>query len=138
MTQQRRDNASTEFGIWLRQQEPLDSKHGFVTTNIDYLWRNYKTKQWMLIEEKRHRYVPKFYQIKLYKVIDLACKLAPGYNGFHTVIFENTSPDDGGIWLDGRYIPQDDFMKFLRFEQPSSWYESYYPPRGLIRIGLGG
>ena len=53
MTQKRRDGNSTEFGLWLREQPEIDSKYGYVTTNIDFFWCNYKSNEWMLIEEKR-------------------------------------------------------------------------------------
>ena len=45
MTQKRRDDHSTEFGLWLREQDDLDSKKGYIATNIDYVWINYKSKK---------------------------------------------------------------------------------------------
>jgi len=51
MTRRRNDNHSTEFGLWLREQPDIDSKLGYITTNLDYVWKNYKTGDWMLIEE---------------------------------------------------------------------------------------
>lgn len=44
---------STEFGLWLRRQEKIKSEDGFVATNLDYVWHNYETGLWMIIEEKR-------------------------------------------------------------------------------------
>ena len=134
MTQNRRDNSSTEFGLWLREQPEIDSSLGFVTSNIDFLWKNYHSGYWMFIEEKRFRYVPKFYQVKLYQMLDAACSAADGYKGFHLLIFENTSPSDGAIWLDGRYITSCDFIKFLTFENENEWYKSYFPKSNLLQI----
>ena len=54
MTRKRYDKHSTEFGLWLREQKELDSKFGYVATNLDYMWKNYKTGLWMFLEEKRY------------------------------------------------------------------------------------
>ena len=116
MTQQRRDKHSTEFGLWLRQQKKIDSGLGFVATNIDYLWRNYKTGKWMLIEEKRYGRRPRFPQTALFELLDRACGNDNNYCGFHYLVFENTSPDDGNIFLDNIAISKDELIKFLRFE----------------------
>src|SRR5690242_7447475 len=43
----------TPFSLWLREQSQLSSGLGYVTTNLDYVWRNYITGKWMFIEEKR-------------------------------------------------------------------------------------
>jgi hypothetical protein len=115
MTQQRRDNHSTEFGLWLRQQKEIDSGLGFIATNIDYLWRNYKTGAWMLIEEKRYGAFVKPYQENMFKIIDAACKADPNYKGFHIVKFINTSPEDGKIILDGTEISKQQLLAFLQF-----------------------
>jgi hypothetical protein len=116
MTQQRRDNHSTEFGLWLRQQKEIDSSLGFVATNIDYLWRNYKTGAWMLIEEKRHGAFIKQYQGIVFAKINEACKSDINYKGFHVIVFSETSPEDGKIVLDGIEISKIQLLAFLRFE----------------------
>jgi len=116
MTQKRRDDKSTEFGLWLREQSEIDSKYGYVATNIDYVWRNYKTGQWIFIEEKRYNAQPKFYQQEIFDLLDWCGKHHPKFNGFHTIIFENTSPDDGKIYLDGTEITKHQLIGFLRFD----------------------
>lgn len=116
MTRQRNDSHSTEFGLWLREQKEIDSSLGFVATNVDYLWRNYKTGCWMLIEEKRYGSIAKYPQTEMFSLLDRACKNDPKYKGFHYLIFENTSPEDGSITLDGQQISKDDLIKFLKFE----------------------
>ena len=114
MTRQRNDSHSTEFGIWLRNQKEIDSKLGFVTTNLDYIWENYKTGDWMLIEEKRYKadlpYSQKQQFNKLYKNIIKS----PKFKGFHFIQFENTSPDDGKIFLDRKEITKDGLLTFLK------------------------
>ena len=134
MTQQRRDDNSTEFGLWTRQQDELDSDHGFVATNIDYVWRNYKTGEWMYLEEKRHGWMPKFYQVQTFMAVDKFAVFDPDYRGFHILVFTNTSPDDGSIWLDGDFVNRSDLVDFLRFEKEEDWYLSWWPDPRVVRI----
>ncbi len=115
MTTQRRDDHSTEFGLWLRNQNEIDSGLGFIATNIDYMWRNYKTGQWMFIEEKRYGKAPKYPQTAMFEVADNAARNDPNYKGFHYLIFEKTSPDDGLIRLDNQLISREQLILFLRF-----------------------
>ena len=117
MTRQRNDSHSTEFGLWLRLQSEIDSQLGYVTTNIDYLWRNYKTGDWMLIEEKRHGGQMSYSQSQMFAVIDRACSDEPHYHGFHLLVFENTSPEDGKMWLDKLEIDKIGLLDFLRFRK---------------------
>lgn len=116
MTQQRRDNHSTEFGLWLRQQKDIDSKLGFTATNLDYIWRNYKSGKWMLIEEKRKGKDAPFYQKQMFAVLHKAALNDPNYIGFYFIQFENTSPDDGKIWINGKEATKELLTKLLRFE----------------------
>ena len=134
MTQKRRDNASTEFGLWLRYQNEIDSKLGFVTSNIDYVWRNYKTKEYMLIEEKRFGWFPRFYQIKTYGLIDEPHRGKNNYRGFHILIFEMTNPEDGRVWLDGKIISRDQLIQWLCFKAPPDWYTTYLPKTQITKI----
>lgn len=113
MTRQRYDEHSTEFGLWLREQAILESSLGFVATNLDYIWNNYKTGQWMLIEEKRHGGTVTFSQNRIFQLIDKACMGAEGYCGLHIIRFEKTSPSDGRIWLDGKEVSCQRLLEFL-------------------------
>jgi len=115
MTVQRRDSHSTEFGLWIREQSEIDSTKGFCATNIDYVWNNYKTGDWMMIEEKRYGHQPKFPQTELFKLVDMCAKKDSKYHGFHVLVFENTSPADGQIFLDDKQITTHELIKFLQF-----------------------
>jgi hypothetical protein len=117
MTQQRRDEHSTEFGLWLRDQPEIDSKLGYVATNIDYVWRNYKTGEWMIIEEKRYGHQPKFYQEKIFELLNWCCNNHPKFHGVHILVFENTSPEDGCIYWDGEPITKDRLLSILTFSE---------------------
>jgi hypothetical protein len=117
MTRQRLDNHSTEFGLWLREQPELDSSLGFITSNLDYIWSNYKTEEYMLIEEKRFCAQLSLSQKKLFDKIDKNCRNDRDYKGFHKLIFQNTSPEDGAIILCDKIITKEQLIKFLRFEK---------------------
>ena len=126
MTQARRDGHSTEFGLWLRVQPEIDSKReGFVATNLDYIWSNYRSGQWMLLEEKRFGMTPRRYQLCLFALLDKLAWIDPRYRGFHLLVFERTSPDDGEIFLDGKVIDKAELLEFLQFRLPSFWYKSF-------------
>jgi len=116
MTSKRKDKHSTEFGLWLREQPEIDSSLGYIATNIDYMWRNYKTNQWMLIEEKRHNSSIKRWQKELFAILDWCGKKHPKYCGFHVLQFENTSPEDGNVFLDGKEISKEQLVAFLKFQ----------------------
>lgn len=136
MTKKRNDDHSTEFGLWLRNvaldkvtilrvPDLLDSKLGFSSTNVDYVWLNYKTGEWMLIEEKRHGYQIKFPQLRLFAILDKSISTKPvfyngmfyQYKGFHSVVFQNTNPKDGLIWLDGNSVTENQLISFLRLDK---------------------
>jgi len=115
MTAARRDGHSTEFGLWVREQPALASELGFIATNLDFIWHNYRTGQWMLMEEKRcMKQIPPW-QARLYQMVDVCCKVAgTNYCGFHRLVFEHHSPTDGQMWLDGKLLTESELVEFLR------------------------
>lgn len=118
MTAKRKDGHSTEFGLWLREQQEIDSKKGFVATNIDYIWHNYKTGDWMIIEEKRYNSSVKRWQKSMFDIVDWCARISGHrkYKGFHIIRFEKTNPDDGRIYIDGKERTRQELIKFLMFE----------------------
>ncbi len=115
MTRLRYDEHSTEFGLWLRKQKEIDSKLGFVAINVDFVWRNYKTGMWMIIEEKRYMGKLTWVQEKMYQMLIKCCKHDPNFQGFYLLQFERTSPEDGKIFLNGKQITKDELISFLQF-----------------------
>lgn len=116
MTKPRYDKHSTEFGLWLREQEEINSRHGFVASNLDYIWQNYKTKQWMLIEEKRYMANLTWSQMQMFKFLVKKIKYDPKFYGFFLIQFERSSPDDGNIYINHKPVTKKMLIKFLRFE----------------------
>lgn len=104
MTKPRYDKHSTEFGLWLREQEEINSRHGFVASNLDYIWQNYKTKQWMLIEEKRYMANLTWSQMQMFKFLVKKIKHDPKFYEFFLIQFERSSPDDGNIYINHKPV----------------------------------
>jgi len=115
-TRKRYDKFSTEFGLWLREQREIDSSLGYLTTNLDYIWVNYKTHDWMLLEEKRHGAIVRLWQQQIFNHLDKFLQSDNHYKGFHKIVFQNTNPEDGYIWLDGISITKAELLEFLQFK----------------------
>lgn len=126
MTKKRYDNHSTEFALWIREQNEIDSNKGYIATDIDFMWKNYHTKQWMLIEEKRHLAEPARWQRQMFALLNKCASFSNYFYGFHLLQFENTNPDDGLIILDRKEITRDDLIEFLQFGKDKSWYTGLF------------
>jgi hypothetical protein len=122
MTLQRKYPGASNFSNWLRVQPGISSELGFVATDIDYIWSNYKTGYWMLIEEKCKFAEPSFCQNKLFHIIDKVAKADPNYRGLHLIQFENTSPEDGRICIDNINVSKEHLIRFLQFNEPTNSY----------------
>ena len=117
MTRKRNDSHSTEFGLWLREQPEIASERGYVATNIDYLWQNYRTNQWLLLEEKRYGRRPARWQAGIFKMLNWCAEHHPHFCGFYVLIFEHTCPDDGRMWLNGKEVTTVELIELLQFKQ---------------------
>ena len=113
MTKRRYDNHSTEFGLWLRGVPEIDSDDGFLASNLDYIWMNYKTGDWMLIEEKRYMSKMKRWQKDIFRTLHKASKNDPKYRGFAFIQFEKTSPEDGKTYWNNKEISRDELVRRL-------------------------
>jgi hypothetical protein len=118
MTQQRviNDGKDTDFSAWLRRQPEIDSQKGFITTDIDYLWKNYKTGEWMILEEKTHGNIVPRWQGEFLQAVDNLGVNDGKFKGTYLVRFENTDPDNGRIMVNKKLLSRSEFISFLRFE----------------------
>ena len=132
MTRKRNDGHSTEFGLWLREQKEIASTRdkGFIATNLDFVWSNYLTGEWMLLEEKRYGRAMTRSQAGQFEQVDDVCKFDMNYKGFHLITFENTSPDDGWIRVDTKKCTKEELIEFLSFKMPPEWYVSMFEKYG--------
>jgi len=117
------EDKATEFSLWLRKQSEIDSKKGYTTHDIDFIWENYNDGLWMFLEEKRSMNDMTWAQKKQFKKIHNVV-YSENYKGFHLIQFEKTDPDDGDIFLDGKRITKDDLFQFLQFKKDERWYST--------------
>lgn len=115
-TRKRNDKHSTEFGLWLREQKEISSNIGYIATNLDYIWENYKTGEWMLIEEKRYKADVTKCQKTQYKNLFKNITKSKYFKGIHLLQFEKTSPEDGKIFLNRKEITKEQLINFLQFK----------------------
>lgn len=127
----------TKFGKWLRDEPALDSKvQRLSIQNLDYIVHGYarfrqgkSCQAVMLVEEKTRNGKVGATQRDTHGVIDQMLRVADGckvnvmrgsslayYFGYHTLVFERETPDDGRMWWDGALIDYDTLIKVLRFE----------------------
>lgn len=127
MTRPRFDDQSTEFGLWLRRRSELDSSLGYIASNLDFIWMNYRTGLWMMIEEKRYQDTPEKRrnalskhcrkakaQRTVFEKIHSAAQHDPTYLGFHFVQFEKSCPEEGRIWWNRDEITKDKLVRRLQ------------------------
>ncbi|MHA2264521.1 MAG: hypothetical protein ACXAEN_19170 [Candidatus Thorarchaeota archaeon] len=139
MTRRRNFGEDTPYKSWLRNHEErngvrLGSGDGFDLNDVDIVWFDYVRGYLMLIEEKSHDAEMTMAQKDTFGVLDQALKFAfprmdferqiPGrkvelvYFGYYVVQFENTSPDDGGIRINGQEVTEVQLSQFHQF----SWF----------------
>ena len=122
---------TTPFSQWLREQEKLDSSKGFVTSDIDFIWSNHKTKKYIMLEEKCRMQNIKFCQRNILMNIHNMLKPDPNYYGFWFLQFEGESPMDGRIYLTEMetvtttHITIKELTRFLetcKFDKVDDWF----------------
>ncbi len=76
----------------------------------------------LTIEEKRFNGKLRWSQEQQFKRLHNAVQYDPLYCGFFVIVFENTSPDDGCTYLNGKIITKEILIEFLRFKFPVNSY----------------
>jgi hypothetical protein len=134
MTIPRRNGEDSPLNAWIRKQSGLDSSDGYVGTDVDMVWYNYKRAFIMLLEQKEYLAEVKPSQEATLSVIDQGLLYSLGnsglillpkrlripdmvhYCGCHLVVCQHTNPEDGDLYVDGVQISIEQFLRFLRFE----------------------
>lgn len=117
MTRKSHDGTGTEFSHWLRSRDELASESGFCASNVDFVWMNYHTRRWMVLEEKRFFTFPRFPQTGILDLLNRTIK-DDLFFGVHVLVFENTSPDDGRMFFDGVEIETYQLIDILERVDP--------------------
>lgn len=134
MTRDRLFGEHTPLKGWIRHHPELDSKLGYVGTDVDLVWYNHKKAMIMLQEHKEHGAAVSPSQEATLSVLDQAIQhtltdpdfllisrrfsIPPNvhYCGLHTIVCQHTSPDDGEVSIDGVKVSQEELVRFLQFE----------------------
>jgi hypothetical protein len=104
MTAPDRSGSGSQFSRWLRLQPEIDSAKGITITDFDYVIVDYKTGNFMLLEEKRIMSRIPFPQIRAYSKADSFFRVDTKYKGAWLLQFEKTNPCDS------------DFVKITRIK----------------------
>ncbi len=119
--QEQTGKRNLDFSKWVRVNLP-DSYDGYRVSDLDWVLANVDTKKIMLLEQKNYGGKCRKWQRLLFADIDRWISTGiritdPDweYLGFHTVVFGNTSPDNGQIWFDGQRITKEQLTHKLSF-----------------------
>ena len=130
---QRKHGQGSAFSEWLRDEtnHTLRPREDNIRINdIDwFIWKksgSYGDGYYMMIEEKCYDKLMTPDQALMYKKLENIHSVDPWYLGFHFLRFGGTTPDDGSIHLDEKYISKDDLIQFMKFGSPKEWYKSYF------------
>lgn len=130
MTRQPQYFSKTAFSEWLHNHGPssVEMEDAVDIQDIDFVIFSYLTGELMTIEAKERngqvRGAQKDTQNILRQLLILgSCGTVNTkrgvrpikYSGHHLIQFQNTTPDDGWVKLNGKLIERDDLLNFLNF-----------------------
>jgi hypothetical protein len=108
---------------WDRHYLP---RSGYNLVDIDGVWSEWGNKtnsnpKWMILEIKRGCEEVSYPEELALKFLDDSIKnsssvSARGYCGAFVVRFENSSPDDGKIWINDREVSREQYIAFRLFK----------------------
>lgn len=112
--------STSPFMRWLREQPALDSANGYIATDLDCVWCNYRRRVVMLIECKSRLASVTYSQRQTLSMLHRALRIGLPhvgwqYRGMHLIQFEHSGPLDGRIWIDGREVDTAGLISFLSF-----------------------
>jgi len=104
------------FSQWIRENLP-DSESGFAVSDLDFVLWNWRSNKLMLLEIKTRGAKPKRFQkmqwARINSWINKGIQSDWVYLGFHLIVFENTSFEDGKCFLDNKEISEPELIDFL-------------------------
>ena len=105
-----------KFNEWVRNNLP-ESNTGYAASDLDFILWNWKTNKIMLLEIKTHNRTIKTYQKIMFNLLNKWIKKGVDddwtYLGFHLIVFENTSFEDGKCFLNNKEISEIELINFL-------------------------
>jgi len=137
-TQQKKFSTKSEFSDWIRQFGVKDSpryrplldtwnEYGHRVYDVDFIIWNKPSGRYFFLEEKTNDARMKHDQALLYFKLDTILSQAdPLFLGFHFLRFENTTPDNGLIFLDEKMVDVETLLQFIEMQQPIGMYRSWF------------
>lgn len=125
--------AKSAFSAWLKKYGPTSEEDGDAIDieDIDFVIFNYLTGDLMTIEVKERGGTVRMAQADTHNILRQLLMLSSGatvhtkrgirpikYHGHHLIQFQNSTPDDGWIKLDGKTITKEQLLIFLNFGKP--------------------
>jgi len=117
MTIKRKYSGGMDLGMWFREQPEIDSKKGYLISDVDFMYYHRYSGLWMLLEVKCKISEPKSWHRNMLLILDKCAKNDPNYRGFHLISFENSTPDNGRIFINTRHVTKEQFMLFLQYKK---------------------
>lgn len=126
-TEERTGFREEGFSKWIRANLPSSLPPScFTVFDVDFVLRNYHTRRLAFVEMKCYQCKPTYGQQQTMDLIDGIMKLGTQhrnkhhvkamhwtYCGYWLLQFENTSPDDGRIWLNGHELTEEQLKHHL-------------------------
>jgi hypothetical protein len=130
----RKNVPGSPFSEWLYdiKNHGMDPRENDIrVSDMDWIiWKkedyDFGDGPFMMIEEKCYNKPMQPDQGLLFYSLDKILKTSKYYQGFHLLRFEKTTPDDGAIFLDEKWITKADLIQFWQFGKPSEWYVSWF------------
>lgn len=109
---------SLEFSQWVKENLP-DSSTGYMVTDLDFFFYDYKRKKVAIVEVKQHNKIIDDWQNNAFRFLrDCIRNGKPEgweFIGYFVIRFENTNFSDGKVYLDGTETTEEAIRKKLSF-----------------------
>lgn len=125
--------SKSAFSEWIRKYGPSskETEDAIDIEDVDFVIFNYLTGDLRTIEAKERSGKVRMPQEDTHNVLRQLLMLSSGatvntkrglraikYHGHHLIQFQNSTPDDGWIKLDGKYVSKEELVRFLNFGRP--------------------
>lgn len=118
------------FNEWIKKYLP-DSYGGYLVTDVDFVLYDESINRFMILEVKTKNGVMKYWQKRVYKQLAKWIEIGIRHDeyagpwqflGFHQLIFQHTTPEDGRMFFDNKEVERDELLRILEMkdtpEQP--------------------
>ena len=110
----------------LNTNSRFSSKDGYIQSDIDQIWRNYKNKLFLLAEHKCRLAEPSYSQLSIFSEMDRYLSLSPNYLGIFLIQLGGETILDGKIYIAGKEVNLEQLDNFFAMDiKNKKLYEHY-------------